>query len=102
MPSIEKLQRLLEKDPNDPFVLYGLAMEHAKAGSTAISLGFFDRCIAADPSYCYAYYHKAKTQAASGDTPSALATIELGMTKAKASGDGHALAELDQLRDELS
>ena len=34
MPSIEQLKKLLELDPEDTFVLYGIAQEHAKAGDT--------------------------------------------------------------------
>ena len=66
MPSIPDLQRLLEKDPKDPFLLYGLAQEYAKAGDVAKAVEYYDRCLAADPLYCYAYFHKARVQQALG------------------------------------
>lgn len=100
MPSIPDLQRLLAADPADPFLLYGLAQEYAKAGDAARAIEFYDRCLAADPQYCYAYFHKARVQQA-GDVPAALATIRLGMAAAKKAGDSHALSELQGLLDEL-
>ena len=100
MPSIAALEQLLAKEPNDPFILYGLANEHAKAGDTDLAVGYFDRCLAADPSYCYAYYHKARALHAAGRTPAALESIEAGIIAA--ARDAHARAELEALRDELS
>jgi tetratricopeptide (TPR) repeat protein len=101
MPSIPDLQRLLEKDPKDPFLLYGMAQEYAKVGDTAHAVEFYDRCLAADPHYCYAYYHKARTQQHAGQTPEALATVKAGLAAARKSSDSHALSELQSLMDEL-
>jgi tetratricopeptide (TPR) repeat protein len=101
MPSIPDLQRLLEKDPKDPFLLYGLAQEYAKAGDVAKAVEYYDRCLAADPLYCYAYFHKARVQQAAGDVDGALATVKAGMVAAKKAGDGHAASELQGLMDEL-
>jgi len=101
MPSIEALEKLLAKDPNDAFVLYGLAQEYAKQRDAARAVEFFDRCLAADPSYCYAYYHKAKALAAAGDVAGAKAVIALGQAAAIKYRDGHAQSELDALLDDL-
>lgn len=101
MPSIEQLERLLAADPNDAFVLYGLAQEHAKAGRTDIAVGFYDRCLQADPTYCYAYYHKARALANAGRSADALKTANQGKAAAKQTGDGHALSELSALAMEL-
>jgi predicted Zn-dependent protease len=69
---IKKLKVLLEQEPGDPFLLYSLAQDYAKAGDAANALAFFDRTIAADQDYCYAYYHKARVQQQSGDTAPAM------------------------------
>lgn len=98
---LHKLQTLLTADPHDPFVLYGLAQESAKLGLAADALTYYDRCIAADPAYCYAYFHKARVQADTADLPGALATIDRGIAAAKAARDAKALSELSGLRDEL-
>jgi len=101
MPSIADLQRLLDKSPNDPDLLYGLAMEHAKAARTDEACAHFDRCLAADPTYCYAYYHKARALEAAHRITEALATLRAGLTAAKAARDNHALSELTAYLDDL-
>ena len=101
MPSIEQLQKLLALDPNDAFVLYGLAIEHAKRAETEKAVAFFDRCLAADPHYCYAYYHKARTLESAGRKDEALATLRAGLDAAKAAQDAHALSEIQGFLAEL-
>jgi tetratricopeptide (TPR) repeat protein len=100
MSRLDKLTKLLDLDPKDPFVLYGIAQEHARAGRTSDAVAFFDRCLAADPSYAYAYYHKARALQAGGLEVDALATARAGL--AAAGGDGKAQGELAALVDELS
>ncbi len=101
MPRIADLEKLLAMDPGDAFVLYGLAIEHAKIGHTDKASEFFDRCIAADASYAYAYFHKARMLGDAGRVGEAKAVIEAGITAAKASGDDHAVFELKALLDEF-
>ena len=96
MPSIEQLKKVLAADPKDPFVLYGLAQEHAKAGNLAESISFYDRCLAEDPHYCYAYFHKARAQEAGDDVAGAIATLKAGVEAARAAGDGKALGETSE------
>lgn len=102
MPSIAQLEKLLDLDPNDPFVLYGLAQEHAKTGDLARAVGFYDRCLAADPNYCYAYYHKAKTLSDHDRTDDAVATLTAGIAVAKRAQDAKALSEMQTLLDSIT
>ncbi len=97
MPSIEALEKLLHADPTDAFVLYGLAHEYAKLGNHAAAIGFYDRCLAADPNYCYAYYHKALSLQALERIDEAVQTLKDGTQKARQTGDGHAVSELQAL-----
>src|SRR3954467_3112655 len=53
---LEKLRKMLERDPNDTFLLYGVALEHKKLGDSKTAIEYLDRVIAADPGYCYAYH----------------------------------------------
>lgn len=101
MPSIPDLQRLLEQDPKDPFLLYGLAQEYAKAGDVGRAVEFYDRCLAADPAYCYAYFHKARAQQQADHGTQAVATVKAGIAAARKAADAHALSELQGLLDEL-
>lgn len=102
MPSIEQLERLLALDPNDAFVLYGLAQEHAKAGDTAQAIAHYDRCLKADPTYCYAYYHKARALEAAGQASDALATLRLGAEAAQQHQDAKAAGEIAEYLASLS
>lgn len=102
MSRLEKLERLLQADPRDTFTLYALAQEHAKAGAHARAIEFFDRTLEVDPAYCYAYFHKARAQHATGDLPGARATALAGVQAALRAGDGKAHSELSNLQIELA
>ncbi|MCA3005734.1 MAG: tetratricopeptide repeat protein [Planctomycetaceae bacterium] len=102
MPSIAQLEKLLALDPADTFVLYGLAQEHAKQKNFGEAVAFYDRCLAVDPGYCYAYFHKARAQQAMGDLAGAKVTAQAGVQAAHRAGDGKALSELSTLQVELA
>jgi tetratricopeptide (TPR) repeat protein len=102
MPSIEQLEKLLSLDPNDAFVLYGLAQEHAKRGDAARAVEFYDRCLAADSKYCYAYFHKAKVLEAAGRKIEAIDTLRAGVAASRAAGDAKAQSEISGYLDELT
>jgi len=92
---LEKLHKLLERDPNDPFVLYGIALEHKKLGDANSAIEFLDRTIAADSGYCYAYYQKGQVQEMLGDAAAARETYQKGIAAAKSKGDDHAAGEIE-------
>jgi tetratricopeptide (TPR) repeat protein len=102
MSRIPKLMALLESSPADADVMYMLAQEHAGAGDDDAAMGWYDRCLAADPGYLYAYFHKAEAMQRTGDTPGAAACAKAGLDRAKAAGDGKAVSELAALLDELA
>lgn len=99
---LDKLLKLLSVEPDDAFTLYGVAQEYAKLGDHAKAIEHYDRCLAVDPSYCYAYYHKARAQADAGDVPAALRTLTEGLAVARKAHDQKASGELAALRDSLS
>lgn len=99
---IAQLKRLLESDPEDAFCLYGLAIEYANQRNNDDAIAYFDRALAVDADYCYAYFHKAKALEAAGDAPAAAETLRCGIQRAKAIGDHKALNELTGYLDELA
>lgn len=101
MPTIEQLSALLAKDPDDTFLLYALAQEHANNHNHDDAVRAYDRVIAIDPNYFYAYYHKARSQQAV-DEPAAADTARQGLNRAQAAGDAKASSELAALLDELT
>ena len=92
---LPKLQAMLEKQPNDPFLLYGIAMEHKKLKDHAQVIAFLDRCIAADPNYCYAYFQRGQICEITGDFEAARRSYNDGIAAAKRTGDAHAQSELE-------
>ena len=96
----DRLQTLLafyEKQPDDTFATYAIAMEHRKAGDLVAAIEWFDRTIAIDAEHAYAHYHKAAVLTEQGDGAGALATAETGLTQAEAAGDQKAADELREL-----
>jgi tetratricopeptide (TPR) repeat protein len=101
MSRLDKLNKMLEADPGDAFVLYGIAQEHARVGRHDEAIAFYGRCLAADPAYCYAYYHRALSQREAGDTAGAIATLRAGIEAAIRSGDVKARGEMEGLMETL-
>ena len=102
MPSIAQLEKLLAVDPKDTFVLYGLAQEHAKAGTHDQAVSFYDRCLEVDPAYCYAYYHKARSLEALGRKDDAADTLRAGLDASQRAGDAKAASEIGGYLSELT
>ena len=86
---------MLERDPNDAFLLYGIALEHKKLGDTAAAIEFLDRVISLDPGYCYAYHQKGLTLESTGEMDAAKAAYRTGIETAKRTGDAHAEQEIE-------
>ncbi len=102
MPSIEQLERLLALEPDDAFLIYGIAQEHLKAERYDDAIEWFDRTIAADPDHCYAFFFKARALDERGSKAEALSVCDAGIDNARRIGDGKALSELSGLREEIS
>ena len=92
---LPKLIAMLEKQPNDPFLLYGIAIEHKNANDPTNAIAYLDRCIDADPNYCYAYFQRGQVCEMKGDTEGARQSYNDGIAAAKRAGDAHALSEID-------
>ncbi len=99
---LAQLLRLVESEPNDAFLLYGVAQEHGRRGATDEAVRWYDRCLAADPNYCYAYFHKARTLEEANRTAEAVAALKLGLERARAVRDQHAASEIAGYLDQLS
>jgi len=98
---LDKLLALLAAEPDDGFVLYGLAQECQKLGRLADAVAYYDRTIQADPKQCYAFFHKAKSLEASGRRRDAAATLREGLARARSLGDFKAAGEIEGYLDEM-
>lgn len=101
MPRLDQLHKLLAADPSDADVPYMIAQEHARAGEHAMAVEWYDRCLALNPHYHYAYFHKARAQEAADDIPAAIATLREGLTRAKSKQDAKAMNEIGGYLDML-
>ncbi len=101
MSRLDQLHTLLERTPTDPFLLYGIALEHKKAGDKQQSLEWLNKTIQTDPKYCYAYYQKGQVHESTGDETAARDAYLAGIRAAKEVGDAHAQGELQGALDML-
>jgi predicted Zn-dependent protease len=102
MDKIAALSEILQADPTNAFARYGLAMEHISAGNTDGALAEFTTLIQHSPDYVPAYQMSAQTLAKLGRTPDALDRLHTGIAAANRTGNQHALAEMEALRDDLN
>jgi tetratricopeptide (TPR) repeat protein len=98
---LAQLQKMLDTSPADAFLLYGIAMEHKKVGDVNQAIAYFDRTIAADPLYCYAFYQKGQVLESSGSEDAARQAYRAGIDAASKKGDAHARGELEAALDLL-
>lgn len=97
---IRQLEAFLEKEPNDPFLLYALATEQAEEAPQAAKT-YFDRLLADFPDYGATYYHAAALYEALGLIPQADAIYRKGLEALQAAGEAKALGELRMAYDDF-
>ena len=101
MDRIAKLKEFLAANPDDSFVQHALALEHVKAGDDAEARKLFENILTRDETYIGSYYHLGKLLERIDEKESAIKWYELGMLKAKESGDMHAYNELQAAYEDL-
>ena len=102
MDKIAALNEILQLDPANAFARYGLAMEYVSQGNTDAALEAFTTLIGHNPDYVPAYQMSAQTLAKLGRNDEALARLHEGIAAANRTGNQHALAEMDAMREDLS
>lgn len=90
MSRIDTIRKLLEKSPDDTFLIYSLGMEHLSVDQPAEALGRFERVLALDPKYLAAYPQASKALRALGRRDDAAEMLRRGMAAAQQAGDPHA------------
>ncbi len=102
MDKLAMLSDILTQHPNDSFARYGLAMEYIAQSRIPEGLAEFNQCIELNPDYVPAYQMSAQTMAAHGQPELAIARLHHGIAAANRTGNQHALAEMEALREELT
>jgi len=98
---LEQLQKMLEREPNDTFLLYGIAMEHKKSGDDKTALQMLEKVLQIEPGHGYAYYQRGQIMEMSGDLSGAKQAYTDGIAAAVKSGDTHARGELEGALSQL-
>jgi tetratricopeptide (TPR) repeat protein len=100
-PRLERLQALLEKDPANLLLSYGLAQELANLGRLEESVQAYRRLIETNPDYCAAYFQAARTLERMQQAEQARAMYRQGIAVAARVGNEHARAEMQAALDAL-
>jgi hypothetical protein len=98
---LAQLQRFYDEDPDDPFNIYGLALEYLKFDEQRSS-ELFAILLEKFPNYTATYYHAGKLAEKKGDVTIALQIYEAGMERCRDLGEVKALRELRAAHDELA
>src|SRR5689334_15755547 len=100
MNRLAQLQKFYDEDPNDPFNLYGLALEITKSDRQQ-GYSLFQQLIDGFPDYVPAYYQSAILSIELAKPEDAKEILEKGMNWAKSKNDAKAFHELQQLWNEV-
>ena len=93
---------MLEADPANHFVRYGLAHEFVKRGDDHRAIGEFQRILDENADYQAAYYHAGKALERLGRVDKARAVYLQGIQASFRTGDIHARNELEAALEEAS
>jgi len=95
-PRIEQLERFRISRPDDPFVVYALAIEYRNGGDTARAELNFREVYARFPEYIPTYLHFGGLLHELGNREEARKVYGEGIEKARQAGENHALSELGE------
>ncbi len=91
------LEQSLAEDPADPFLRYGLALQCLNEGDVEEGRHRLAALIADRPEdQVAAYQQLGQSYAGTGETEAAKRILLVGIEKARAAGDFHAAAEMEQ------
>jgi Flp pilus assembly protein TadD len=97
----QRIEELLAEDPNDPFLRYGLAMEHVSAGEDEEAVRCFEELLRTAPDYVPGYMQAGRALARLERSEEARAIFQAGIVAARQKGDAHAAEEMTGFLDGL-
>lgn len=96
---LEILKRELEKNPDDAFTRYLVALEYVKLNQASEALNHFQVLLDRHPAYVATYYQYGAALEKAGRIDQAKEIFRLGIVAAGKAGDVHTKAELQQALD---
>jgi tetratricopeptide (TPR) repeat protein len=97
MTRLEKLKGFVERDPNNAFALYGLAMEYKSLEEYGKAEACFSDLLRRHPEYTAAFYHYGTLLLDLGKIDQAIRVLERGIETCSRQGEIHARDELSQV-----
>ena len=97
----EKIERLLAKSPNDPFLLYGLAMAVIAEGDESDGLAKLRAMTESHPDYHAAHFQIGQLLTKSGDVQEAKDWLLRGSAIAAKAGDMKASREMADFAEQV-
>lgn len=98
MARIDVILEMLQTDPHDSFLLFGLAKEHEKLDQKDKALETYLKLKKEDPKYVGVYYHLGKLYEELDNKEEALKVYSQGIILTKGIKDLHALSELQSAK----
>lgn len=98
---IEALKQLLEQEPHDTMLLFGLGNEYLSAGQGAAAIPYFEEAVRVDPEYAAVYVYLARAYEDANQPDMVRQTVERGWGPAVRSGDKNLIADLEDIRERL-
>jgi Flp pilus assembly protein TadD len=97
----EQIEAMLAEDPNDPFLRYGLAMEHVSQGADEEAVRCFQELLATAPDYVPAYMQAGQALVRLGRPEQARELWRKGVAVARQAGNQHAADEMQAMLEGL-
>jgi len=98
----QQIEEMLAEDPNDPFLHYGLAMEHVSAGQDEEAVRCFQELLRVAPDYVPAYMQAGRTLTRLQRDEEARELFRTGIAVAQQKGDLHAAEEMQGFLEGLN
>jgi len=96
------LEEFVDKDPNDAFSRYGLALDCMNSGDAAAADTHFRELLQRNADYVPAYLMYAQLLVRESRADEAKQILNTGITIASQKGNAHAKSEMESLFSELS
>lgn len=97
----EKIEQMLEEDPQDTFLRYSLALELAKDGQLTAGLDRLRELCQTNPPYVPAFFRSAQLLADDDQIEAARGFLRDGIEQARAQNDLHAAAEMGEMLSDI-
>jgi predicted Zn-dependent protease len=98
---IEALKQLLEQEPHDTMLLFGLGNEFLSSGQYTEAIPYFEEAVRVDPEYAAVYVYLARAYEDSNQPDMVRQTLERGWGPAVRSGDRNLIADIEEIRERL-